>query len=212
MLKRTNLYQIKMEGVNKNIEESFKCLLLMLKHLKSFIAEASEDKRKDIIELEDKVNEIEVLVEKQIIELLSLQQPHVDEMKRLLSNMKINRELERIGDHIINFINMYQLSSSHPDWMKEELINIVEQEAEMLQNVYYGITKEEASYLKTAIKADDKIDDLHIVLFEKLVSEMKQNTLKVETGSQLIIMIRFLERLGDHIVNAGETHLEYFIE
>ena len=209
MLHRNNKYDKKIAAVNQHIDQSFEYLNQMLEDLHLYIIEPDPQKELSMEENEDKVNQLELDIEAEVMELLSMQHPTVEDMQNLLCNMKMNRDMERIGDHIISFMHMYKLSSEYPGWMKEELGKIISTELDMLQLIQDGMKHQDQAIIRKAIEMDDKVDENHISLFEKLVHDMKSQDVQVDIGAKLIIMIRFLERLGDHIVNIGETQLDF---
>lgn len=209
MLHRNNRYIKQKKEMNRQLEHMFALLDQMLEDLSAFINESAEATAKELEKSEAEINSIEKSLEATVIDLLSVQQATAKDMRDFLSKMKMNRDLERIGDHIISILHMYQRSDGYPQWMVTELNAIISIERKMLERIKQGILAEDEQAIQQAIAMDDHVDQAHIKLFENLVTEMKHSDIDADTGSKLIMMLRFLERLGDHIVNIGEAFLDF---
>ncbi|GEL08519.1 phosphate signaling complex PhoU family protein [Salisediminibacterium halotolerans] len=209
MLHRHNRYDKQKKDMNRQLVQMFTILDQMLADLSSYKAEKKPSKADEITKLEEEINKKEKSLEQTVIDLLSVQHATVKDMRDFLSKMKMSRDLERIGDHIISLLNTFQRTGSLPAWMLEELDSIISMERKMLEKIKDGILDENDRVIKETIAMDDQIDHSHMVLFEKLVRDMKESGIDADTGAELIMILRFLERLGDHIVNIGEAYLDF---
>nr|WP_246187558.1 PhoU domain-containing protein [Ornithinibacillus caprae] len=182
----------------------------MLYYTNEYISSGEKETKNQLYLLEDQVDDLDEKIEQHIIELLMIKQPEVNYMKLFLCLLRAIKDLERIGDQTINFVNMVDRISEQPQVFKNAISKMNTTHTKMLQSCWEGIQKRERSLLDDCILMDEQIDYLHIKTNELIVDAMDEHSIESSNGTKMIVMIRFLERLGDNIVNVCETYIDYF--
>lgn len=188
-----------MDAMGKGIQQAFVDLL-------SAIALNDLEELDRIQKNDRKINEMERKIEAECLLLLTRQQPVLASDLRIVSSvMKAVGDMERIGDHAadiadmavrLNGISYKEYAPSMPE-MLEETRKILCDGVEL----FMARDKEQA---KEFYKRDDKIDDLFNQVKEELVACLKEGKKDTDACVDLLMVAKYLERIGDHAVNISE--------
>ena len=188
-----------MDAMGKEVEQAFADLLLAIA--------VNDLEELDRIQKNDrKINEMERKIEAECLLLRTRQQPVLASDLRIVSSvMKAVGDMERIGDHAadiadmavrLNGISYKEYAPSMPE-MLEETRKILCDGVEL----FMARDKEQA---KEFYKRDDKIDDLFNQVKEELVACLKEGKKDTDACVDLLMVAKYLERIGDHAVNISE--------
>ena len=188
-----------MDAMGKGIQQAFTDLL-------SAIALNDLEELDRIQKNDCKINEMERKIEAECLLLLTRQQPVLASDLRIVSSvMKAVGDMERIGDHAadiadmavrLNGISYKEYAPSMPE-MLEETRKILCDGVEL----FMARDKEQA---KEFYKRDDKIDELFNQVKEELVACLKEGKKDTDACVDLLMVAKYLERIGDHAVNISE--------
>lgn len=188
-----------MDTMGKGIQQAFADLL-------SAIAFNNLEELDRIQKNDRKINEMERKIEAECLLLLTRQQPVLASDLRIVSSvMKAVGDMERIGDHAadiadmavrLNGISYKEYAPSMPE-MLEETRKILCDGVEL----FMARDKEKA---KEFYKRDDRIDELFNQVKEELVACLKEGKKDTDACVDLLMVAKYLERIGDHAVNISE--------
>ena len=188
-----------MDAMGKGIQQAFADLL-------SAIALNDLEELDRIQKNDRKINEMERKIEAECLLLLTRQQPVLASDLRIVSSvMKAVGDMELIGDHAadiadmavrLNGISYKEYAPSMPE-MLEETRKILCDGVEL----FMARDKEQA---KEFYKRDDKIDELFNQVKEELVACLKEGKKDTDACVDLLMVAKYLERIGDHAVNISE--------
>ena len=119
--------------------------------------------------------------------------------------MKINTDLERVGDLAVNIAEAGRRYLQHP--AVKELIDIsrmADIAQNMLRDALDAYVHRDTAVAQTVLESDDDLDELKMSVFRELLSHMMQDASKIEPSLELILISRHLERIGDHATNIAE--------
>lgn len=151
------------------------------------------------------INQLHIEIDGRCVKLLALHQPMAVDLRIILSAVKINTDLERVGDLAINIGEAAVRYLSHAP--VKELIDIprmADIAHGMLRDALDAFVRRDTALAQRVLDADDGLDALKTRVFRQLLTCMLQDPQKIEPSLDLILVSRHLERIGDHATNIAE--------
>ncbi len=159
----------------------------------------------EVIKSDDKVNEMEIEIDNQCIRILALFHPEAEDLRTVTMIMKINNDLERIGDHAVNIAEKALFLADKPP--VKPLIDIpkmAEKAIEMLQESLDSFVNKDAALAIEVCKKDDEVDALEPQIVRELITYMISDPKTIDRALTLIFIARALERVADLATNIAE--------
>jgi phosphate transport system protein len=154
---------------------------------------------------DEPVNQLHIEVDKRCFRLLALHQPMATDLRAIVAAVKINTDLERVGDLAVNIAEAGTRYISHPPVKK--LIDIPQMgdiAQSMLRDALDAFVKRDTQLAHQVLNEDDRLDALKTQVFRDLLTYMLKDQSTVEPSLDLILVSRHLERIGDHATNIAE--------
>ena len=151
------------------------------------------------------INQLHIEIDSRCVKLLALHQPMAADLRAILSAVKINTDLERVGDLAVNIAEAAVRYLSHPP--VKQLIDIprmAEIAHAMLRDALDAFVRRDTALAQRVLDADDALDALKTQVFRELLTYMLQDPHTIEQSLDLILVSRHLERIGDHATNIAE--------
>ncbi|MCI0418525.1 MAG: phosphate signaling complex protein PhoU [Acidobacteria bacterium] len=158
-----------------------------------------------IAEIEPQVNHLHLELDDRALHLLALQQPMVVDLRFITATMKINSDLERIGDQAVNIAQRALSILSQPQL--KPLVDIplmAEMARKMVKDALDAFVRKNTDLARHVLLRDDEVDQYRDLVFHKLVPLMARNPECVQQALDLILVSRNLERIADHATNVAE--------
>ena len=155
---------------------------------------------------EDKaINDIELEIDDLSLKLLALHQPMAADLRFITSAMRINIELERIGDLAVNIAER-ALSLNQEPQLKPyiDIPRMAEITKNMVKTVLDAFVSGDPDLARAVCERDDQVDDLNDQVFRELLSFMIADPKTITRAVHLIIVSKYLERIADHATNIAE--------
>ena len=163
---------------------------------------------KKVIREDAKIDEFEVELEEECLKLLALHQPLGEDLRLIISVLKINNDLERIGDHAVNIAERaLQLSDIDKLDTPPEILKLTRQAKLMLRKSLLALVEKDAIIATDVVHADDLVDKLNRKMHHKITGRIKSNPEYTEQQILFLSVCRQLERIGDHACNIAEDVL-----
>ena len=160
---------------------------------------------RQVLEGDGEVDELEMAVDNQAISLLALQQPMARDLRFITMAMKIGNDLERVGDHAVNIVEVLEYIVDAPPLPAlpelEEMTGIA---TEMLNDALDAFVRSDAALAREIGSRDDRVDELHENVFRIILTHMMENPRKIGAGIDVILVSRNLERIADLATNVAE--------
>lgn len=158
-----------------------------------------------IMDEDDRVDELEVEIDAQVMELLALHQPMASDLRQIIATNKVANDLERVGDHAVNMAKAARrLADTHPLPELRELHEMMEITREMLADALASFVSRNAGTARMVCITDDKVDDLRRSLFRILVTHMLEDPKRIGGALELLLVSQNLERIADLSTNICE--------
>jgi phosphate transport system protein len=151
------------------------------------------------------LNALHIEVDNRCFTLLALYQPMAVDLRAIVAAVKINTDLERVGDLAINIAEAARQYAAHPPVKK--LIDIPRMAAiaqGMLRDALDAFVRRDTTLAQHVLDEDDALDTLKTQIFRELLTYMLQDPGTIEPALDLILISRHLERIGDHATNVAE--------
>jgi len=160
---------------------------------------------REIIAQDERINALEIAIDDGIVDLLALQQPVASDLRFILAAMKINNDLERIGDHAVNIAeSALQYAGSPPVKPFADLPKMALVTKEMLRDSIDAFIHSDSVKARAVLLTDDTIDDLNRAIVGELVALIRSQPAVLEQALDLIRVSRNLERVADLSTNIAE--------
>jgi phosphate transport system protein len=154
---------------------------------------------------DDPLNALHIDIDRRAFTLLALHQPMAADLRTIVSAVKINTDLERVGDLAINITEAAQRYLSSPpvkDLIDIPLMATIAQA--MLRDSLDSFVRSDTVLAQHVLDEDDRLDGLKTQIFRELLTYMLQDPTTIEPALELILISRHLERIGDHATNIAE--------
>jgi len=169
------------------------------------LTEVDEKKAADVIAADAEIDRMEMVIEEQAVHLLALQQPVAVDLRFLVAALKINNDLERIGDHAVNIAEgAERLAGQKPFKPFIDIGYMAEVAMSMLKQSLDAFVNRDANLAKQVIKKDDILDDKNVSLIRELLTYMAEYPNLITYCLELISISKNLERVGDLASNICE--------
>ena len=168
---------------------------------------ADAEEAKGIIKGDTEVNRMEQDIEHRCMTLLLRQQPVAGDLRRISTAMKVVTDIERIGDHasdIAEIIPHLVTVRKEGDPAVSQAIAMGRKAYQMIQDAMAALTAEDELAARKVIAADDAVDFDFNAIKHTLAQEIAADPAKVDAALDLLMVIKYLERIGDHAVNVAE--------
>ncbi|OFO55508.1 MULTISPECIES: phosphate signaling complex protein PhoU [Nosocomiicoccus] len=164
------------------------------------------DALKDISKEDIVVNDLELLINEKIISLITLEAPVASDLRMLISYIKIAEDLERVADNVVNIANV----SAEYNIGSEEIINkfksMLQLSKLMLSDATVAMETKDLALIKELLSRDEDIDMLYIDTTSEAIEKIEDKVIM----SQVVLIAKYIERIGDHLENISE-HLYYYL-
>ncbi len=172
------------------------------------LTQKDEQQAQQVIRNEDKINRLEIEIDDLAVGLLALQQPMASDLRLITAAIKINTDLERMGDIAVNIVERSLYLMQEP--LIKPLIDIPRMAnlvQSMIRKALDAFVKRDADLARSVLLSDDTVDDLRDSIYEELIAFMERDPKTVRQAVNLMFIARNLERLADHATNIGEDVL-----
>lgn len=201
-----------LEDLQKQLLEMAGMVELAIHESVLSLTERDTERAQRVLANEALINQKEIRIDALATRLLALQQPMARDLRFLTAAIKINNDLERMGDLAVNIVERALSLISQPP--VKPLIDIP-QMARLAESMVHrsldAFVKRDAGLARGVLISDDAVDDLRDAITDELVGFMQRDSSTVSRALDLILVSRNLERVADHATNIAEDVL-FFVE
>ena len=180
--------------IEKSIETAIKALV-----------NQDVDLARHAIEADEEIDRQERIIEDLCLKLLLQQQPVAKDLRRISAALKMITDMERIGDHASDISEITIALADQPYIKKLEHIQQMAKETMiMLVGSIEAFVDKDLEKANEVIKRDDVVDDLFNKVKKELIQMIHENADKGEQAADLLMVAKYMERIGDHATNISE--------
>ena len=162
----------------------------------------------EVYKNEGRINQIEVEIDTFAIDLLATQQPAASDLRLIVAALKINTDLERIGDLAVNVAQRATSLIQAP--LISPIVDIPHIGAlvqSMVRKSLDSFVHRDAELARSVLASDDAVDSLRDASYHELTSYMERDPRHIKQAVDLLAIVRNLERIADHSTNIAEDVL-----
>ncbi len=187
--------------VENMIEKSIKGLIMKEKEILSEVIKIDEDK----------ANKYEIEIDEKCVNIIAQYEPKAKDLRMVLMILKMNNDLERIGDHAVNISQSSLYLLEHPFVKVDiDISQIAEVSKKMLKDSIIAFITEDVSLARTVCKNDSVIDNLKYELSKKLIDFMSSDPKTIKNALNIMRIVNNLERIADLATNICEEVIFIF--
>ena len=165
-----------------------------------------------VIANDAEIDRLEVELEEECLKVLALYQPVAADLRFVVAALKINNDLERIGDLASNIAKtVSQLTTTGPFKLPEEIYSMAKQAEEMVKNSLDAVVKADPDLARQVREEDDVVDAGRQAVRKLVMQQIKKDPEKVESLLQINSVSKHLERIADMATNIAEDVI-YMVE
>jgi phosphate transport system protein len=152
-----------------------------------------------------RLDALEVEVDRLAVRIIALRAPMADDLRDVISALKISGIIERIGDYAKNIAKRVGEVEGRAKIEPLTLIPTMAEIAQsMVKDVLDAYAARDAKLAVEVVDRDEKVDQFYNSIFRNLVAHMMENPATISSAAQLLFVARNLERIGDHATNVAE--------
>ncbi|HEY7306078.1 MAG TPA: phosphate signaling complex protein PhoU [Bryobacteraceae bacterium] len=172
------------------------------------VVEKNEELAQQVIRNESRINQLEIEIDDMAISLLALQAPLAADLRLVTAAIKINNDLERMGDLSVS------IAQSALALVREPVIrplidipHIAGLAQGMVRKALDAFVNRDAELARSVLASDDAVDNMRTASYHELISFMESNPQHIPQALYLLSVVRNLERIADHSTNIAEDVL-----
>ena len=200
-------YDTDLESLKNSLTEMGRNSADAVENVLEALCVADADAAAAIVKGDARINNMERDIEHRCMTLLLRQQPVAGDLRRISTAMKVVTDIERIGDHaadIAEIIPHLVTVRKEGDPAVSQAIAMGKKAHQMILDALDALTAEDELAARKVIAADDAVDYDFNAIKHQLAQEIAEDPGKVDAALDLLMVIKYLERIGDHAVNVAE--------
>ncbi|MGH9342205.1 MAG: phosphate signaling complex protein PhoU [Terriglobia bacterium] len=201
-------FEEELDGLRKHLLEMSGLVESAVYHSVHALVEKDESLAQLVFKNEARINQMEIEIDEMAVRLLALDQPVAADLRLITAAIKINNDLERMGDLALNIaeraVSLTRESTVNALIDIPYMANLVES---MVRKSLDSFVKKDAALARNVLVSDDAVDDLRTGIYKELILYMEANPDRIRQGLGLIFVARNLERIADHATNIAEDVL-----
>lgn len=201
-----------LRGLKEKLIRASNLVQKMIKNAINALKERNAQLIEEVFEDEEKVNMAQIEIDNKALELIALRQPAASDLRFLVSVMKMNSDLERMGDLSINIVERTkELLKEPPLKPLIDIPRMAEVTQKMVEDAIKSFLDRDAALAKDVCTRDDMVDNINDQIFRELLTYMLQDPKNINRAIELMLVGKHLERIADLSTNIAED-VYYIVE
>lgn len=203
-----NRFDRQLQELNNDLIEMGSLIEHAIEMAISALVRQDVEKAKEAIEFDEEIDHMERNIEELCMRLLLQQQPVAKDLRLISAALKMITDMERIGDHagdISEMTNLMSGSAYENDIIQLTLVQeMAKSTTDMVIKSVDAFVKKDLELANTVIKMDDKVDEEFDEFRKQLIQKINENVKNGEQATDMLMVAKYFERIGDHAVNIAE--------
>lgn len=206
--------EVEMQQLKTEIVEMWRLVSAQMKNAMVALAKIDKEAAKEIMANEKMVNSLELKIDRSCENIFALHTPVANDLRLVLALLRINYNLERIGDiaaSVAKFVKKVDKYDYTDLIQKTHVLEMFEEACDLLDDVLGSFEKENSQLAEGIFKRDRTLNELNKNARALIINQIKQDPEHVEECLSMLSIIRKLERSGDQSKSIAEEII-FFIE
>ena len=198
-------YELELEKLNQDLKEMAHMVENAIEQTFVAFEDQNHEKAEEIIKGDRTINDMERAVESRCLSLILRQQPVACDLRQVSTALKVVTDLERIGDHASDIAELIlRIKVEHAYHIVKHLPTMAAAAQKMVHDAIEAFIAQDLEAAMEIIKRDDEVDTLFNQVKTDVIDLLKSSPNQADQGIDLLMVAKYLERIGDHAVNVCE--------
>lgn len=199
-------FEQELEKLNKRLSKMGDLVANQVHLTMNALIECNSELALQIIEADNQVDDLDVKIDKLCQRIFALTQPVATDLRLIMASLKINNDLERMGDHAAGIAKKIEGLTDFSDIVKELKIDELAASADLIvRDVTNILNTRNAVYIKDIFDSSFAIKDKVQNISAKILEAMTQKTDVIVVATNLILILSQIERIADYSTNIAES-------
>lgn len=200
-----NKFDMQLERLNSQLTHMGEMCEIAITRATKALEDGKIDEAKAVREADEEIDQLEKDIERLCLKLLLQQQPVARDLRLISAALKMITDMERIGDHAAD-ISEITIHLSNEKYIKklEHISQMAKETTIMVVKSIDAFVSKNLDMAKEVIESDDVVDDLFDKVKNELIELINKDTKNGEQATDLLMIAKYFERIGDHATNIAE--------
>jgi phosphate transport system protein len=158
-----------------------------------------------VLRSETAINQAERQIDELALDLLAMQQPMAVDLRFIVSCIKINADLERVGDQAVNIAQrVLDMEALQPSGILADVPRMAGLAIAMVNDALQALVSGDAALAQTVLERDDHVDRMNRAILDAALGSMRESPATIQHALDVMLVARNLERVADHATNIAE--------
>lgn len=171
---------------------------------KDALADMNHSKALDIVRNDIEINSLDEEINDMAISIMALQAPVATDLRRIITTLRISNHLERIADYAVNIAEYIIVVKNPLEELIPAVLTMIDCVVDMLEETKSVLAHPDKRAAQKIADMDIELDTLYYKSFKRMVKAIQSNIEDGEAASKMVLIMKYLERAGDHITNIAE--------
>lgn len=197
-------YEMELQKLNASLLEMGEMIRMAIGGAVTALLEFDHDKAREIIAYDEQIDRQNREIEQQCYTLLLSQQPVAGDLRMVSAALKMTTDMERIGDHAADISEIELMLENLPTLSCAPIRQMATETSVMLIKSLEAFAQRDEEKANWVIDRDDVVDDLFDTVKSELIEAIRQNADNGEAATDLLMVAKYFERIGDHATNIAQ--------
>ena len=201
-------YMEELDSLRRSVKEMGEAVEASFDQLLSAVDNKDEDLEMKIISGDRVINDMERNIESRCLSLITRQQPIAGDLRMSSAALKVVTDIERIGDQTADIAElMLRMKGNELDLYSRHITGMLGVAKEIVHDAVDAFVDRDSKAADEVIRHDDVVDELFSKVKDDLVRRLQEGVSDVDACVDVLLIAKYLERIGDHAVNIAEWEL-----
>ena len=197
-------YNMELQTLNEELMRMGEMICQAISGAIGALLERDNEKAREIIAFDDEIDRQNQTIEQLCYKLLLSQQPVAGDLRMVSAAIRMTTDMERIGDHAADISEIELMLEKLPTLNCKMIRQMATETSVMLIKSLEAFAQRDRVKAEWVIERDDVVDDLFDAVKGELIGAIRQNADNGEAATDLLMVAKYFERIGDHATNIAQ--------